>query len=626
MNHLQTDMNIKTMSGATILIVDDNPNNLAVIFECLSNLDLRVLVAQSGEDALELVLGDKPDLVLLDILMPGIDGFETCRRLKALDETKDIPVLFISSLSETTDKIKGFEAGGVDYIGKPFHEEEVMARIATHLYLHRLRKELAEKNETLEKEVSERIRAERAAESANRAKSEFLANMSHELRTPLNGILGYAQILKKDRNLSESQKKGLEIIERSGNYLLNLINEVLDLSKIEARKMELYESDFHFRRFLDGVVSMVHIQAKKKGIMFYFLTDGDLPEGVRTDEKRLGQVLLNLLSNAVKFTPSGSVTFRVDVADEASRTIRFSVEDTGIGIPKDKLEEIFSPFRQAGDHTRAIEGTGLGLSISRRLVRMMGGELTVRSEPEKGSVFRFELAMPDAESPVDESAKEEKQVMGYSGEKRKILVIDDKWSNRTVLAGMLLPLGFEVAEAEDGQKGIDKALRWYPDLVFMDLIMPVMDGFEATRRIRKTESLKGVKIIAVSASTLKPVEEIRSETGCDDYIAKPLQMREVLDKIAEHLGLEWVCENGPAQSILTEAGVPECGVEITPPPESEITALRELALDGNFKALAARLKAIGQTNPDYAAFVRNAEKISETLDEDDICAFLDQYV
>jgi signal transduction histidine kinase len=643
-------MNIRQIKDSTVLIVDDSPENVKVLFAFLSKLGFKILVAQSGEDALGVVRENLPDIILLDILMPGIDGFETCRRLKANERTKDIPVLFVSSLSDIVEKMRGFEAGGVDYIIKPFQQEETIARIITHLHLHKLRKAIEEKNTLLYQEILERKRAEEAAESANRAKSEFLANMSHELRTPLNGILGYAQILKKEKNLTEALKKGLDIIERSGNHLLNLINGILDLSKIEAKKMELSESNIHFPEFLNGIVAMIRVQAEKKGISFHFAATPALPAAVCADEKRLSQVLLNLLSNAVKFTNEGHCQLSVVSAplsetenntqhpapntQHPTHSIRFQIEDTGIGIPENQLKDIFSPFKQLGDHTRKIEGTGLGLAISRQIVRLMGGELHVKSSEGKGSTFWFDLELPEVSEWAADEKPDDRNIVGYtlmSEKKRavKILIVDDKWENRTVLASLLLPLGFEMAEAEDGSRGLDTALKIQPDLIFMDLIMPVMDGFKATREIRKLPSLSHTKVIAVSASTLIPPEQICREIGCDDYISKPIKMQEVMDKIAAHLKLKWLYEEDADSSISNtspDSAEQAEGDEFLVPPQPDIKMLYELATDGNFKGLQDKLESVKEADGRYAAFVAKIFDLAKMLDEDVICEFLDTYM
>lgn len=292
--------------------------------------------------------------------------------------------------------------------------------------------ELQEKNVHLQK-------AEKTAQSANRAKSDFLANMSHELRTPLNGILGYAQILKRDKSLTNSQKDNVGIIYQCGDHLLNLINDILDLSKIEARKMELHPTDFHFPEFLQGIAEICRIRADQKGICLIFEQITQLPTGVKADEKRLRQALINLLGNAVKFTETGGVAFKVGYHEGK---IRFQVEDTGVGMASEQLEEIFLPFQQVGDHSRKAEGTGLGLAITRQLVQMMGGKIQVKSTFGKGSIFFFDLDLPEVSQYADIVKEEQRNIQGFNGYKRKVIVADDRPENRSILVKMLSPLGF----------------------------------------------------------------------------------------------------------------------------------------------------------------------------------------
>ena len=505
----------------SIFVVDDNAENLKVISDFLIDSGFEVLVAKDGEKAIKQLHKVTPDLILLDILMPGIDGFETCKRLKTSESTKDIPVIFMTALSDTADKIKGLTVGGVDYIPKPIQREEALARIKVHLHLRFLSRQLQQ--------------AKQAAEAANQAKSEFLANMSHELRTPLNGILGYAQILQRDRKATPKQKDGLGIIQQCGSHLLTLINDILDLSKIEAHKLELYPTDFNFSNFLTGVTEICRIKAEQKEIDFIFESVNQLPRAIHADEKRLRQVLINLLGNAIKFTNSGSVTFKVglvvegpssivDIPDKSLASgqatsisnnqqptidqqkpiinkIHFQIEDTGVGMHLDQLEKIFLPFEQVGNKIAKSEGTGLGLAISQQIVQMMGSKIEVESIPGKGSKFWFNLDIAEAvelfELKLDSSGPE---IVGYEGEQKTILVVDDRWENRSVVVNLLEPIGFNLIEAKNGQEGLEKASNFHPDLIVTDLIMPEMDGFEMVKELRARVSLSETPVFASSAS------------------------------------------------------------------------------------------------------------------------------
>ncbi len=481
------------------------------------------------------------------------------------------------------------------------------------------------------------LQAKNAAETANQAKSEFLANMSHELRTPLNGILGYAQLLRREKGLNEFQEKGLEIIERSGNHLLRLINDVLDVSKIEARKMELVTVTFQFQAFLQEIAAMIRIQAEQKGVAFHCELAPDLPQAVCADKHRLEQILLNLLGNALKFTDHGVVSLRVHGVRQSNEfnkveTLRmycFQVEDSGVGIPQEDLEDIFLAFKQVGEHARMREGTGLGLAISRKLVEMMGGELRAQSVVGQGSAFSFTLPLAEASAEHLPAPVENQRILGYQGERRKILVVDDKWENRVLLVSLLLPLGFDVQEAEDGMAGLRKAEEFLPDLIFMDLIMPVMDGFEATRQIRQMPAFAGTKIIAVSASTLIPSEKITSEYGCDDYLLKPVHMQDVLEKIALHLGVLWLYEgeqDAKDSPQPTHHGEEADAQGVLAPPVEEINRLYASVQDGDVQQVRACLETIVHQDQRYLPFVQQVQERLRTFDEDGLSEFLQQYL
>jgi signal transduction histidine kinase len=299
--------------------------------------------------------------------------------------------------------------------------------------------ELKKAESELARAMNEAREARAAAEKANRAKSEFLANMSHELRTPLNGILGYAQILKRDHGLTEKQQAGVDVIQRSGEHLLSLINDILDLSKIEAQKFEIHATSFHLPEFLQHIADLTRIRAEQAGLTFLYEPIPPLPVGVQGDEKRLQQVLLNLLGNAIKFTEKGSVTLKVGYYYTATgkKKLRFQVEDTGRGIPADKLEEIFLPFQQLHVPGQHVEGTGLGLAITKNLVQLMGGEIRAHSTPDRGSTFWVDLELPEVDEWLPQHTKREKRIVGFKGKRKHILVVDDTWENRLLIVTLL---------------------------------------------------------------------------------------------------------------------------------------------------------------------------------------------
>ena len=412
--------------------------------------------------------------------------------------------------------------------------------------------QLKEAKETAEAAKETAEAAKETAEAANRAKGQFLAQMSHELRTPLSSILEYAKILRRDRNLHSRQIEGLKIVEQSGIRLLTLIDDILDLSKTEASKMELYPSECHLPTFLEEIVGIINLRATEKAILFKYETQDNLATGIEADCKRLRQVLINLLGNAVKFTDRGEVTLRVSVIDriEASpinplpqQIIRFEVSDTGIGISPQQLEKIFQPFEQVGDYENYTSGTGLGLTISQQLVELMGGELKVKSELGKGSTFWFDLSFPVVE--VLAEAKQDKQdlasqVMGYKGKRRKLLVVDNTQEHRLVLLNLLESWGFEVVSAENGKQGLEITSEIRPDLILTDLFMSLISGFAMVRELRQRAEFKELPIIAMSASTFEALEKQSQRVGCNAFLRKPIDEEKLLALLGQYLHLEWI--------------------------------------------------------------------------------------
>jgi len=414
---------------------------------------------------------------------------------------------------------------------------------------------IQEQNTQLEHKVKERtqelVTAKQRAEVANQAKSTFLATMSHELRTPLNGILGFAQILKFDETLTADQIESVDTIEKSGQHLLTLLNDVLDLAKIEAGKIELTQERFFLADFIGDITSIIKIRTKHKPVTFYYqpfnFSTNKLEETLNlviiADERRLRQILINLLGNAVKFTDQGSITLKIGIV--AEQQIRFQIEDTGIGIAQKQLDVIFKDFQQVGDKNRQIQGTGLGLAISRRLVDIMGGQLQVTSELNQGSTFWFDLPLPFVHEVDNPTISEETHlIIGIQGNhKPMILVVDDQVNNRQFLVRFLTSLGFYVVEANDGQAGLAKAIEVNPEVIITDLLMPNMNGFELIQELRQSTQLKDKVIIATSASVYETDRQESLAVGSDDFLPKPIKVELLLEQLQRYLKLEWIYRN-----------------------------------------------------------------------------------
>jgi len=575
-------------------------------------------------------------------------------------------------------------------------EAECLKQLGVQLAIAIQQSTLFEQAQT---EIADRKQAEAAlqlaalaAESANRAKSEFLANMSHELRTPLNGILGYIQLLKTDKNLNAEQQESLNSIHQCGNHLLTLINDVLDIAKIEANKMELSPGNVHFPSFVKSIVDLFQMRSHQKGIAFNYEQVSALPDWVLADEKRLRQVLINLLSNAVKFTNSGGVTFKVGYAENSAENypqincanssltaevatltvnltaklddaqqvsvaplltqearaaqtaenisncasiakIRFQIEDTGIGISQDKLEEIFLPFHQVGDRNNFVEGTGLGLSISQKLVKMMGSQIRVQSTPGKGSIFWLDIDLPAvAQSSQLPSTPEKRRLVGFSGSQRKVLIVDDNEVNRSMLHRMLSRLGFEIAQATDGEDCLHKAQEFLPDLILMDLLMPVMDGWEATRRLRQLPKLKDAVILALSASVYETTRQESILAGCDNFLTKPIQTNELLELLRLHLGLEWIYEDGSetkkrkAKTPKSSSEVPTADSMMVSPGSESVLALLRLTAMGDIEAILEETAKLEHSDPTLVPFVHHLRQLAKGFQLKQIRDFLKQHL
>ncbi|MCC3406175.1 MAG: PAS domain S-box protein [Microcoleus sp. PH2017_10_PVI_O_A] len=463
--------------------------------------------------------------------------------------------------------------------------------------------------------------AKEAAEAANKAKSTFLANMSHELRSPLNAVIGFAQVMIRSKNLSPENQEDVGIILRSGEHLLALINQVLDLSKIEAGRTTINEKSFDLYRLLDDLEDMFALKAEEKGLQLIFDRDAEVPHYISTDEVKLRQVLINLLNNAIKFTSQGGVSVQVkggkrnlhkNSADEmpGRYSLHFEVQDTGAGIAAEEIHQLFEAFVQTTTGKDSQEGTGLGLAISRQFVQLMGGEITVSSEVGKGALFQFDIQVHLVEASDIESKKALGRVVALEPNQPpyRLLIVDDKPLNRQLLVKLLSPLGFQLREANNGQEAVDIFRDWEPHLIWMDMRMPVMDGYEATKQIKTTTGGQATAIVALTASVLEEERAVILSTGCDDFMRKPFREEDIFAAMGKHLGVRYIYEEPTEVSV---AGAGESSKEVLTPEDLASlspdwrTQFKQNILSVDMEAIASSIAQIGTINPSLAGTLQD---------------------
>ena len=460
--------------------------------------------------------------------------------------------------------------------------------------------------------------AKKAADAANIAKSEFLANMSHELRTPLNAILGFTQVMTRDASLSESARQHVGIISRSGEHLQELIEDILEMSKIEAGKITLKQNSFDLYELLSNIKEMLQLKVFAKGLQFIIDYPPEVPQYVQTDGGKLRQVLINLLGNAIKFTQEGSVILRVRVAGGRDistpdsykgepYSLLFAVSDTGPGIAPEEIHKLFTAFGQTETGRKSNQGTGLGLAISQRFVRLMGGEISVNSTVGKGTTFAFDVQIALADRSSIQTTQGTRRVIGLAPNQMKyrILVVDDRQESRLLLVMLLTSLGFSVREAENGQEAVELWNTYAPHLILMDMRMPVMDGYEATKRIKSHLTGRTTTIIALTASTFDEERNLSLSAGCDDFVRKPFREEVLLEKIAQHLGVRYLYESAEekAKVVQSELMIPSQSLELqlSQMPTQWVEELRQAAL----KCLDHVIIQLSEQIPSAHAFLAN---------------------
>lgn len=527
-----------------ILIVDDLRENIVALSELIASNDVEILTAETPDRALDLLLDHEFALALLDVMMPTMSGFELARLIRGVERSRHLPIIFVTAHQmEQSVIFEGYESGAVDVLFKPLDPHIVRSKVRVFVRLD-------QQSKLLQAQVQTMARLKEEAESANVAKSRFLANMSHEIRTPLSAVLGFADVLSQGGLSVLEREESLASISRNGKLLLRIIDDILDLSRIEAQRMELERIAFDLGDALRDLETTLSNKATDKGIALEF-TRGEGADGrYVSDPLRLKQVLLNVIGNAIKFTNKGSVRVHAVTSPAESlvpngpvqRELKFVIEDTGIGLTQDEARRIFEPFAQAdGSTRRKFGGTGLGLAIAKQLARSMGGDVSIeRTKPGDGSTFVVsiraevvvgkEVQADGAQAP----AKAPQVADGASGlSGKRVLVVDDVMDNRILIERYLKPAGVVVGTAAGGQEAIERAKASEWDLVLMDIQMPNMDGYEATSQLRRIGFEK--PIIALTAHAMREELERCMKAGCDSTLTKPITRRDLIAKITDVL-------------------------------------------------------------------------------------------
>jgi len=489
------------------------------------------------------------------------------------------------------------------------------------------RDQLLELNQVLETAKNE-------AEIANKAKSIFLANMSHELRTPLNGILGYAQILSRDSSLTSQQEKGLKIIYNSGNHLLNLINDILDHAKIEAGKLEIFPKYIHLQNFIKSTIELIYPQAQKKELDFKYINNSNLPIGIYTDEKRLRQILLNLLSNAIKFTDQGQVILSIDLVDHKNhipdtdsqnndgQILKFTVQDSGIGMDQDQVSRIFNPFEQVSEWKRQAAGTGLGLSISQQLLNMMGSKLQIISIPNKGSTFWFEVNFPTIKNKNSNHQLVINKIVGFKGATNKILIACDNQRNTFFLENILNPLSFEITSIEDNSQLTSLIKKDKPDCILINYLnQRNIDSLSQINKIPETDKIPKLVILETTDQLSKD-----QYSYFDEILSSPISENKLLDFLQKYLNLEWRFDNFQSENTFVDNISQQTNkIEVSLPKE-EVEKLYELAMLGSMKKIKDYASYLESLDANYIPLANQLKQLADNFEEKAIISLVEQHL
>ena len=531
----------------------------------------------------------------------------------------------VSTGPMTAEQVGAFDAPQIVKVAQRGDEPGQLARTFQDM-AHEVSARERNLSQAVEQRTAQLAESMKEAEKANQAKSQFLANMSHELRTPLNAILGFTQLMLRSRTDSagvsntltpQTQERYLDTISRSGEHLLALINNVLEMSKIEAGRIAFQATNFDLYALLDTLQQMLRLKAESKGLQLRFERSRDVPQFICTDEAKLRQVLINLLGNAVKFTSAGSVTLRVKKGEE--RSLHFAVIDTGPGIVASECDRLFEPFVQTAAGVRSQEGTGLGLSISRKFVQLMGGEIAVESTVSKGSIFQFDIEVDVVQGDHIQTPECDRPIVGLAAGQPpyRILVVDDKLENRQLLMELLTPIGFEVQAATNGQEAIAIVQSFSPHLIWMDIRMPVMDGYAVTRQIQARDFPPPV-IIALTSSAFEEDRQIALAAGFDDFVRKPFRAETIFAKMAEHLGVRYICAEdkyGEENPLSSPSPRPLTAFDLTAMPTAWIEQLHQAAIELNTKKIR---QLIAQIPPERPNLTNTLNDLADRLCYEDI--------